>query len=91
MGHSGYQPEPDGGEVRRNSNQGSRNHPGSIAMLKQAKKGSASLPTGPLYLEGYLTKLFDCGEEPRYGYPKNHLPPTSDEEMEVVTGYLAAQ
>lgn len=60
-------------------------------MLTQVKKEEGRTPARPLYLEGYLTKLFDSGEEPRYGYPKNHLPPTSDEEMEVVTGYLAAQ
>jgi hypothetical protein len=60
-------------------------------MLMQARKQKASVPKRPLYLEGYLTGLFDSGEEPRYGYPKNHLPPTSEEDMEVVTGFLAAQ
>jgi hypothetical protein len=53
-----------------------------------ARSGAAQRPSP--FIEGYLTQLFDSGKEPQYGYPKNHLPETSDGDMEVVTGYLAS-
>jgi hypothetical protein len=63
-------------------------------MSKQAqarKQEETETPTqrSPSYLKGFLTDFYDRGDAPRYGYPKNHLPATSDGDMEVTTGYLA--
>lgn len=41
------------------------------------------------FLDGYFFQQFAAGERPDYGYPKNHLPETSLESMEVVTGFMA--
>ncbi len=59
----------------------------SKARTSVVKDGAAERPSP--YIEGYLTQLFESGKEPNYGYPKNHLPETSEGDMEVVTGFLA--
>jgi hypothetical protein len=41
------------------------------------------------FLDGWFTQQFAAGERPDYGYPKNHLPTTSLDAMEVVTGFMA--
>lgn len=41
------------------------------------------------FLDGWFTQAFASGERPEYGYPKNRLPETTLESMEVVTGFLA--
>lgn len=43
----------------------------------------------PLFIDGYLTQLFEAGREPDYGYPKNGLPNTTGGDMEIVTGFLS--
>jgi hypothetical protein len=43
------------------------------------------------FLNGYFTERFAMGDRPSYGYPKNHLPETTLEEIEVVTGFMAAK
>ena len=42
-----------------------------------------------LFIKGYLTDCFAKGDRPVYGFPKNHLPETNDDEVHVVTGFLA--
>ncbi len=44
-----------------------------------------------LFIDGYLTELFESGHEPTYGYPKNHLPETDGSDMEIHTGFLASR
>lgn len=41
------------------------------------------------FIEGWLTDCFERGDRPNYGYPASKLPETSDDEMEVVTGFMA--
>lgn len=41
------------------------------------------------FIDGYFAQQFAAGERPDYGYPKNHLPPTTLPSMEVVTGFMA--
>ena len=61
-------------------------------MSKQANKDRIEEASRPSpYIDGYLKDLFDSGKGPHYGYPKNHLPATSDGDIEVVTGFLAGQ
>lgn len=43
------------------------------------------------FLNGYFTEQFAAGVKPGYGYPKNHLPETTLEKIEVVTGFMAAK
>lgn len=43
------------------------------------------------FVSGYFTDQFAAGERPDYGYPKNHLPETTLDNMEVVTGFMASQ
>lgn len=43
------------------------------------------------FLDGYFTQQFAAGARPEYGYPKNHLPETEVESMEVVTGFMATK
>lgn len=43
------------------------------------------------FVEGYFSEQFAAGKRPDYGYPKNHLPETNLESMEVVTGFLAGK
>jgi len=50
------------------------------------KSTAAELP--PLFIEGYFTKRFEAGEQPNYGYPKNHLPETTG-ELKVATAFLS--
>jgi hypothetical protein len=42
------------------------------------------------YLDGYFAQQFAAGARPDYGYPKNHLPETTLDSMEVVTGFMAS-
>ena len=44
-----------------------------------------------LFLDGYFTQQFAAGVQPDYGYPKNHLPETFINSMEVVTGFMAVK
>jgi hypothetical protein len=41
------------------------------------------------FIEGYFAQQFAAGVRPDYGYPKNHLPQTTIQSMEVVTGFMA--
>jgi hypothetical protein len=41
------------------------------------------------FLDGWFTQQFAAGERPDYGYPKNHVPDTYLDGMEVVTGFMA--
>jgi hypothetical protein len=41
------------------------------------------------FIEGWFNQQFAAGERPDYGYPKNHLPDTTLDSMEVVTGFMA--
>ena len=43
-----------------------------------------------LFIEGYFSDLILRGDRPKYGYPTNHVPETTIEQMTVVTGYVAA-
>ncbi|SDO49162.1 hypothetical protein [Afipia sp. GAS231] len=43
----------------------------------------------PLFIKGYLTDRFAAGKRPIYGFPTNHLPETTGEDMEATTGFLA--
>jgi hypothetical protein len=42
-------------------------------------------------ISGWLSERFEKGEEPTYGYPKNHLPVVPECTMEVVTGFELAK
>jgi hypothetical protein len=42
------------------------------------------------FIDGYFSEQFALGIRPDYGYPKNHLPETILDSMEVVTGFMAA-
>ena len=42
------------------------------------------------FLDGYFAQQFAAGKRPDYGYPKNHLPETDLDGMDVVTGFMAA-
>ena len=42
-----------------------------------------------LFLDGFFTQQFAAGVRPDYGYPKNHLPETTLDHMDVVTGFMA--
>ena len=42
------------------------------------------------YIDGYFSEQFALGNRPIYGYPKNHLPETILDSMEVVTGFMAS-
>lgn len=42
------------------------------------------------YIEGYLSELFNCGKQPSYGYPVNHLPEVSDTCLQFTVGFLAS-
>jgi hypothetical protein len=44
----------------------------------------------PLFISGYFSERIWKGEQPVYGYPKNHLPEATIREMEVKTGFVAA-
>lgn len=44
----------------------------------------------PLFIDGYFSARIWNGEEPNYGYPKNHLPETQISSMRVETGFLTA-
>ncbi len=50
----------------------------------QPQRGEAT------FISGWFTEQFDAGKQPKYGYPKNHLPETTDEAMQVVTGFVSA-
>ncbi|MEH2481543.1 hypothetical protein V1282_004900 [Nitrobacteraceae bacterium AZCC 2146] len=43
------------------------------------------------FLAGYFTEQFSAGKRPEYGYPKNHLPDTTLENIEVITGFMAVK
>lgn len=43
-----------------------------------------------LYINGYFSQRIAAGDRPDYGYPTNHLPDAEGEEMEIVTGFIAA-
>ena len=50
-------------------------------------------PTGGLpsiFAQGYFTERLLKGDKPNYGYPVNHLPEPTVEEMEVETCFIAA-
>ena len=40
---------------------------------------------------GYFAARFAKGEQPQYGYPKNHVPKVKNASMKVVTGFIAAR
>ncbi|RYC31893.1 hypothetical protein D3273_10685 [Lichenibacterium minor] len=42
------------------------------------------------FISGWFTKQFDAGKQPKYGYPTNHLPETTDKPMDMVTGFVTA-
>jgi hypothetical protein len=44
-----------------------------------------------LFIDGYFSQRLRAGDEPKYGYPANHVPETTLPSMEVVTGFLAAR
>ena len=44
-----------------------------------------------LFIDGYFDQLIQAGKRPRFGYPTNHLPETTIDKMDVVTGFMAAQ
>ena len=41
------------------------------------------------YISGWFTEQFEAGVHPEYGYPKNHLPTTVIDDIEIVTGFFA--
>jgi len=42
------------------------------------------------FISGWISETLETGEQPSYGYPKNHLPEiTKGFEMEVKTGFTA--
>jgi len=43
------------------------------------------------FLTGYFAEQFAAGKRPDYGYPKNHLPETTLDKIEVTTGFMAAK
>lgn len=43
------------------------------------------------YIDGYFTRRVESGERPKYGYPSNHVPETTNERMNVVTGFMAGR
>lgn len=61
----------------------------TILVADMAKSQQERGETGFLFLDGFLTTLFKKGEQPLYGYPKNHLPETVPGEMEIVSGFLS--
>lgn len=46
--------------------------------------------TPSLFIDGYFDQLIQAGKRPSYGYPTNHLPETTIDEMDVVTGFMVA-
>jgi hypothetical protein len=44
----------------------------------------------PLFIEGHFSDRIWSGEEPKYGYPTNHVPDTTFPAMVVETGYVVA-
>ena len=42
-----------------------------------------------IFLSGWFTEQFSAGKRPDYGYPKNHLPETVVDDVEMVTGFFA--
>jgi hypothetical protein len=44
----------------------------------------------PLFVEGYFSDRIWSGENPKYGYPTNHVPGTTFSSMVVQTGYISA-
>lgn len=44
----------------------------------------------PLYLEGYLSTRARTEGSPTYGYPKNHVPPSTVDSLEFTTCFFAA-
>lgn len=44
-----------------------------------------------IFIEGWFSEQFAAGKRPEYGYPKNHVPDTSIESMEITTGFMATR
>jgi hypothetical protein len=44
----------------------------------------------PLFVEGYFSDRIWSGENPKYGYPANHVPETTFKAMVVKTGFVCA-
>lgn len=44
-----------------------------------------------MFVSGWFTAKCLNGDEPNYGYPKNHLPETTISEMRVETGFLSSR
>lgn len=44
-----------------------------------------------IFAEGYFTARLVKGEAPDYGYPANHLPVPTVEDMEVESCFIAAR
>jgi hypothetical protein len=44
-----------------------------------------------LYIDGYFTQRVRAGERPKYGYPANHLPKTTDARMQIHTSFMASR
>lgn len=49
---------------------------------------SSGLPS--IFADGYFTARLVNGDAPDYGYPANHLPEPTVEEMEVESCFIAA-
>ena len=43
------------------------------------------------FISGWFTAQVDAGKEPDYGYPKNHLPETRVDAVDMVTGFVACK
>lgn len=62
--------------------------PAAPAPSPAESRSRRSFPSST-FVDGWLTTRFERGEIPNYGYPKNHLPDTTVESINVTTGFLA--
>jgi hypothetical protein len=61
-----------------------------VSAMSEKGKMKEKMDTTCLFIDGYLTQLFESGHQPTYGYPTNHIPKTDGTEMEIQTGFLAS-